>query len=112
MSEIENNSKDLKPDCKEFGQEGATKTSAIVKEQPSHLNLAFHSCPSCLSIQRQHTILPPPNNMDAGATKRDTGRARTARSKPDEQVKANDRNTSCGMVRVNRGSGYAAQRGA
>lgn len=73
MSEIENNSKDLKPGCREFGQEGATKPSAIVKEQPSHLNLAFHSCPSCLSIERQHIILPPPNNMEAGATERDTG---------------------------------------
>jgi hypothetical protein len=73
MSEIENNSKNFKPGCREFGQEGAPKPSAIVKEQPSHLNLAFHSCPSCLSIERQHIILPPPNNMEAGATEGDTG---------------------------------------
>jgi hypothetical protein len=42
-SAFENNSKDLKPGCREFAQVGGTKTSAIVKEQPSHLNLVFHS---------------------------------------------------------------------
>jgi hypothetical protein len=43
MSKVENNSKDLKSGCREFAQVGGTKTSAIVKEQPSHLNLVFHS---------------------------------------------------------------------
>jgi hypothetical protein len=53
-------------------------------------NLASNSTskePSCLrSIERHHILLPLPNNMEAGVLKRDTSRARSGRTKPDEHA--------------------------